>query len=107
MTEVKRPTIILMPIFLARAGLGSALEAELDVLQRNSRGDEGCRSYSVFADLTDPDRFVLFEEWESQAHLDAHNKQMHVRRFSDRIAEWLDRPFEVSRLRIVAKAPED
>ncbi len=39
---------------------------------RRSRSEPGCLEYVVAPDPADPGRVVLFERWESQAHLDAH-----------------------------------
>ena len=35
-------------------------------------GEAGCRRYIFAATLTDPSRFVLASEWETQEALDAH-----------------------------------
>jgi quinol monooxygenase YgiN len=39
---------------------------------RSSRAEAGCLEYTFAADPLQDDRVVLFERWESQAHLDAH-----------------------------------
>jgi quinol monooxygenase YgiN len=39
---------------------------------RRSRAEGGCIEYVIAADPVEPGRAVLFERWESQAHLDAH-----------------------------------
>jgi quinol monooxygenase YgiN len=39
---------------------------------RRSRAEPGCIEYVIAADPVDPGRAILFERWESQAHLDAH-----------------------------------
>ncbi|MGH2760857.1 MAG: putative quinol monooxygenase, partial [Actinomycetota bacterium] len=37
-----------------------------------SHGEQGCMSYALHRDASNPDRFVLVEVWRSQADLDAH-----------------------------------
>jgi quinol monooxygenase YgiN len=39
---------------------------------RLSRAEPGCVEFLYSADPLEPGRVVLFERWESQAHLDAH-----------------------------------
>ena len=34
--------------------------------------EAGCIRYNFFAHLEDEHHFLVYEEWESQAHLDAH-----------------------------------
>lgn len=54
-----------------------ARESFLAALQQNQlleqvRGEAGCLQYELFAAVESPDRLVLLEHWDSQAHLDAH-----------------------------------
>jgi len=37
-----------------------------------SRSEPGCLDYSFSADPIEAGRVILFERWETQAHLDAH-----------------------------------
>ncbi|MBM3606829.1 MAG: antibiotic biosynthesis monooxygenase [Alphaproteobacteria bacterium] len=39
--------------------------------------EDGCLSYDVHVSVTDPDKIVFVERWESRAHLDAHMKTPH------------------------------
>ena len=36
------------------------------------RKEAGCITYGFFADVEDENTFRIFEEWQSQAYLDAH-----------------------------------
>ncbi|MEP7202062.1 MAG: putative quinol monooxygenase [Ilumatobacteraceae bacterium] len=38
----------------------------------NSRAEAGCLEYTFADNPIDPTRVVLYERWESQAHLEAH-----------------------------------
>ena len=89
-------TVILMPIFIAKTGRGVDLERALLTLQTASRADRGCLQYSVFGDLGDENRFVLFEEWATAELLAAHNEQAHVREFVAHAEELLSEPFTVT-----------
>ena len=66
--------IVLNVTYTLRPG---AQEAFLAALQQNQlleqvRGEAGCLQYELFAAVESPDRLVLLEHWDSQAHLDAH-----------------------------------
>ncbi|MCI6256732.1 MAG: antibiotic biosynthesis monooxygenase [Clostridiales bacterium] len=45
--------------------------AENGVLSR-VRQEAGCLQYELFSAVEAPDRLVLLEQWDSQAHMDAH-----------------------------------
>jgi quinol monooxygenase YgiN len=40
--------------------------------------EKGCISYDCFTSITEPNRFIFVERWESQDDLDAHGKSAHV-----------------------------
>jgi quinol monooxygenase YgiN len=50
-----------------------------------TRREPGCISYAFSADLADPGRFRIFEEWQSQAALDAHFTAPHMAAFSAKL----------------------
>jgi quinol monooxygenase YgiN len=90
-----------MPIFIAKQGRASSLESALLTLQTASRTDEGCVAYSIFADLNDANRFILYEEWATQELLDDHGLQTHVVDFLVETEELLAEPFAVTRMRAI------
>ena len=49
--------------------------------------EDGCLQYGFWADPERPGRFLVFECWESEAHLDAHLKTPHLRAFQRALAE--------------------
>lgn len=51
------------------------------VVAEETRKEAGCMSYEFFADLTQPGRFLLFEEWEDEASLLAHFETPHLAAF--------------------------
>jgi quinol monooxygenase YgiN len=55
-----------------------------------TRGDEGCRSYGFYADLTDQDTILGLEIWRDQAALDAHMAHAHTQDFLARVSGLLD-----------------
>ncbi len=58
-----------------------AVKAELLKLIEPTRQEEGCISYTLHQDNTDPALFIFYETWESDAHLDRHMKTDHFTRF--------------------------
>lgn len=48
------------------------------IMQDASAAEDGCISYRFFQDLEDPTVFRLFEEWETQDALPAHNESSHM-----------------------------
>jgi quinol monooxygenase YgiN len=44
----------------------------------HTRAEEGCRFFEFWADLDRSGRFLVFEGWESAAHLEAHRGTPHV-----------------------------
>ena len=54
-----------------------------------SRKDPGCIAYDLNLSLTDPDRMVFVEVWESRAALDAHFQTAHFRAWRTAIADYV------------------
>jgi len=57
-----------------------AIAAALRMMEETRR-EAGCISYTFTGDFADPGRFRVFEEWESQAALDAHFASPHMAAF--------------------------
>ena len=51
------------------------------VVAEATRAENGCISYEFFSDLTEPGRFLLFEEWETEQDLLAHFETEHLAAF--------------------------
>lgn len=46
-----------------------------------SRTEEGCHGYRVYADLEQPEHYVIVEEWEDDDALQLHFRQPHTATF--------------------------
>jgi quinol monooxygenase YgiN len=46
-----------------------------------SRAEAGCLTYNCYQQADDPNAFLFFEEWESQAAIDRHFETPHFKRF--------------------------
>ncbi|MGH0034132.1 MAG: putative quinol monooxygenase [Myxococcota bacterium] len=58
----------------------AAVAAAQEVMEATAR-ESGCISYTFSADLADPGRFLIFEEWESEEALKAHFTTPHMATF--------------------------
>ena len=54
-----------------------------------SRNDAGCIAYDLNLSVTDPDRMVFVEVWESKAALDAHFQTAHFKAWRAAIADYV------------------
>ena len=86
---------------VARSDTAAAVKAIVLKLGQESRKEAGCIVYDVLEDMADPALFVLVEEWESVAALDAHGKTPHFHEAVASAVPLLAKPLEVSRLRAI------
>lgn len=76
--------LVLIP---AKPGRADALDAALKSLLAPTRKEQGCISYDAHRSNDDPNLFMMYETWESQAALDKHFEQPHMK---DAIAQLPD-----------------
>lgn len=65
----------------AKPGKSEALGAALKALLEPTRKEKGCISYDAHKSNDDPDLYLMYENWESQAALDAHFQTPHLQDF--------------------------
>lgn len=58
----------------------AARAAAIDMMTETAKED-GCIHYRFYQDVEPPDRFHVYEEWESEAHLAAHAASDHMQVF--------------------------
>ena len=63
-----------------------------------TRAERGCMDYNLHVDAVDPCVFVFYENWASQADLDAHMEMDHLRPLLSEIDRLLAKPIEIRRL---------
>ena len=63
----------------AKPGMEVRMKQDLLSLIIPTRAEAGCITFDLLADVKDPTKFVLYENWESQAALDAHFRQPYVK----------------------------
>lgn len=62
------------------ANRDAAVEA-IKTLMAASQAEEGCEDYAFSADLNEPARFRITEQWRDQEAMDEHNKTPHLAAF--------------------------
>ncbi len=93
---MSKPVHVVVKV-VARADAVAGIRAIVLTLAEKSRAEAGCTSYEVIQDMTAPETFLLVEEWESLAALEAHNKTPHFHEAVGKSAPFLAKPLEVGR----------
>ncbi len=70
-----------------------------------TRTEEGCISYTFSADLDEPGRFRIFEEWESDEALRAHFASPHMAVFQKAVGGLGMREMAVQRYDVAKVGP--
>ena len=67
-----------------------------------TRAEPGCMNYDFHVDAADPCCFVFYENWRSQADLDAHLKMPHLVPLFSQLDRLLARPVEIRHLAMLS-----
>lgn len=81
-----------------------AIAAAREMMEATRR-EAGCLAYAFSADLADSGRFRIFEEWESQAALDAHFATPHMAAFQGRVAGLGVRGMRIRKYEVASVGP--
>ena len=76
----------------ARPGKEDDLRGMLLTLIEPTRAEDGCVQYDLHVHSSDPSRFVFYENWTSQEHLDRHAASAHLKNFGAATADLLVQP---------------
>jgi quinol monooxygenase YgiN len=63
----------------------AAIKAALEMMAASAK-ENGCIHYRFYADLEDPGRLHVYEEWQSPAALEAHGKSPHMAKWRSVLA---------------------
>ena len=69
-------------------------------MARATLAEEGCRSYGFYADLEDPNTFLIFEVWESEEALTRHFQTPHMAEFNAVIPRFVAGPPSIDRYEV-------
>lgn len=71
------------------------LKSILENMVLNTIKEEACEKYELQQDIEDETVFIFHEIWKNKEGLDAHNQQIYIREFVDRVPELLEKPAEI------------
>jgi (4S)-4-hydroxy-5-phosphonooxypentane-2,3-dione isomerase len=72
--------IVLMVTYVAQEGREAELAARLREMTGHTRQEPGCRVYIAHQSQQDPRKFVLYEQYDDEAALDAHRTSDYFKR---------------------------
>jgi quinol monooxygenase YgiN len=76
----------------AKPGKEDALRRAVLALIEPTRREDGCVQYDLHVHSNDPSRFVFYENWTSQSHLNRHAASTHIQEFRTVTADLLAAP---------------
>jgi len=76
----------------AKPGKEDDLRRAVLALIEPTRQEDGCVQYDLHVHSSDPSRFVFYENWTSQEHLDRHAASAHLKNFGAATADLLVQP---------------
>lgn len=89
--------VTVIAYIFAKTGEEQRVQTALLDLVEQTRKEKGCINYDLHQSSEDTSKFVMYENWESAADLDAHSKSSHLREFGNTMRPFLERPTEVSK----------
>ncbi|MGH9866165.1 MAG: putative quinol monooxygenase [Candidatus Acidiferrales bacterium] len=85
----------------AKAGQEARVREALLGLIAPTRTEAGCINYDLHVSRDDPRRFVFYENWASESHLEAHANSTHLLAFRKVADEILDGQVELTKWRML------
>jgi len=75
--------IIVVATLVTRPGEAPKILPAARVCIEKTRAEPGCIAYDLHASVSDPDKLVFIERWQSREALTAHSKQPHLKDWRD------------------------
>jgi quinol monooxygenase YgiN len=91
----------------AKAGHQDRLREALLDLVAKTRNENGCINYDLHQSQDHACEFVIYENWEKAADLDAHAKSAHIQAFAKIAGQLLERPAEIKKWIMVSELSDD
>lgn len=102
-TDDRRELLTVIASMRAAEGRTDELRRELEALVPLTAAEVGYVNYDLHQGVEDRATFVLYENWTSAAHLDAHLATPHLVRFAGLIPALLDeKGLSITRLQRIA-----
>jgi len=89
-TDDRRDLLTVFAYMRAASGKRDDLRQALESLIEPTSQEKGYVNYDLHQSIEDPDRFFLYENWQSGEDLDAHLAAPHLEQFAAHIPELLD-----------------
>jgi quinol monooxygenase YgiN len=90
-------TLTVIAHIRAKPGQESRVRQFLEALLAPTRAEAGCINYDLHQSQSDPALFVFYENWRSEAHLEAHARSAHIQSFRKLTVEILVAPVEITK----------
>ena len=87
--------------FRAKPGQEARLLQELQRLPGPTRAEPGCITYDLHQSQSDPSLFVFYENWATQAALDAHFKTPHLETLLNLVPDLVEGQPEITKWTVV------
>ena len=78
------------------------LQALLTAQVAPTRAEPGCINYDFHVDPADPCCFVFYENWHTQADLDAHMEMPHLKPLFSQLDRLLAKPVNIRHLKMIS-----
>ena len=104
-TDTDRSLLTVIAHMRAAPGREEELRRELSELVGPTTEEDGFVNYDLHESLAEPGTFYLYENWRSEAQLDAHLQAPHLVRFAGLLDDLLDGGsggLHINRLRRIA-----
>jgi quinol monooxygenase YgiN len=76
--EMNENTLTVVAIAETSADRAEELKSVCMALIEPTRKENGCISYDLYQDTSNPGKFTFIENWQSKEHLDVHLKTPHL-----------------------------
>ena len=94
--------LTIIAFITAKAGMQQQVREVLLDLVAQTRREKGCVNYDLHQSQGNPREFMMYENWDSAADLDAHAKSEHLQEFGKAAGRLLERPTEITRWDMVS-----
>lgn len=74
-----RHLIYVVATLTTRPGTAAKVLDSARICIEKTRAEAGCIAYDLHTSITDPDKLVFVEKWETREALTAHSKQPHLK----------------------------
>lgn len=101
-TDQNRDLLTVIARMRAKPGKEQELRRELEALVEPTTKEDGYVNYDLHQGADDPAVFFFYENWESEAHLDAHLQTPHLVRFVGIMEDLLDGELVIQKLQRIA-----